>query len=333
MKSFILITTLLWSALALSNGCEEIRASFDIGSDTTKMVVAKVNTCLNKKGQILLEKSVAIPFKVAIDNSKNGEFDSEIQSLGITELGKLKEEASSLTPKRYVAVATSAFRKATNGEAYAKRIERILGITFKIIDQKTEAILGHLGAMQVATDNSKDLLVWDIGGGSMQMTYLTKDQNYKVYEGKLASVSFKNMVISGIKGKSYRTHPTPNPLGKHTARKALNLAQYYAKIHVPNDVKDAIKRSKVIGIGSLHYFSILKNVAPEKDHYELSQVLKHYNTQKLLSDSEVGGEYANTDVTNLALVSGFMKELGIKSVYVHKVNMAHGILTYQSYWK
>ncbi|MCK5884390.1 MAG: hypothetical protein KAG61_11930 [Bacteriovoracaceae bacterium] len=333
MKSFILVVTLLWSSFALSNGCEEIRASFDIGSATTKMLVAKVNTCLNKKGKILLEKSVPIPFKVAIDNSQNGEFDSEIQSLGISELSKLKEEASSFTPNRYVAVATSAFRKATNGKIYAKRIERILGITFKIIDQKTEAILGHLGAIQAVSDNSKDLLVWDIGGGSMQMTYLTKDQNYKVYEGKLASVSFKNMVTSGIKGKSYKTNPTPNPLGKHAARKALNLAEYYAKIHVPNDVKDAIKRSKVIGIGSLHYYSILKNVAPEEKHYQLSQVLKHYNTQKLLSDSQIGGEYASTDVTNLALVSGFMKELGIENVYVYKINMAHGILTYQDYWK
>lgn len=333
MKSVIILLSVLWTINVFANGCEEVRASFDVGSGATKMVVAKVNTCLNKKGQILLEKSVAIPFKVALDNSPNSEFDSEIQSLGITNIGKLKEEATAFSPNKYVAVATSAFRKATNGASYAKRIERILGIRFKIIDQKTEAILGHLGTMQVVKDKSKDLLVWDIGGGSMQMTYLNNDQNYNVYEGKLASVSFKNMVITGIKGKAYEITATPNPLGKHGARKALNLAQYYAKIHVPGDVKDAIKRSKVIGIGSLHYHSILKKVTSEGDTYSVSDVLKLYNEQKMKSDSQVGGEFASTDVTNLALVAGFMKELQIPAVVVQQINMAHGILTYQEYWK
>ncbi len=55
-------------------------------------------------------------------------------------------------------------------------------------------------------------------------------------------------------------------------------------------------------------------------------------TRNKLTETEIGGKYAATDVSNLALVLGFMKELEIEKVKTLKANMAHGILIYPKYW-
>lgn len=328
-----LILLLLLPFTLLATNCEEIRVALDIGSGATKMVVAKVNNCLNKRGEILLEKNIPIPFKSNLDNSKDQSFDQNIQNFALEQIGKLKEEASSMAPKKFVAVATSSFRNAKNGEEFGKRIERVLGIRFHVIDQRTEAILGHLAVTQGREQQDQDILVWDIGGGSMQMTYLDKSQNYTIYEGKLASVSFKNMIITAIQGKDYTISSTPNPLGAIAAKKALNLAQYYAKTHIPLEVKEAAKRSTIVGIGSLHNYSILKKIPNAKNSYQQSDLLKALSKKKDFNDTQLAGDYAETDVSNLALVGGFMKELGIDKVEVQDVNMAHGILTFANYWE
>lgn len=337
LKFFLILWLFFLSSFinlqAQGNNCEEIRAAFDIGSGTTKMVVAKVNHCLNQRGQILLERSIPIPFKSSLDNSADQQFDQKIQNHALDQLGKLKEEASNFFPKKFVAVGTQAFRTAKNGEELAKKIERMIGIHFLVIDQRTEAILGYMAATQGKNQFEQEILVWDIGGASMQMTYLDKAQNYITYEGQLASVSFKNMVITALQGKDYMVTASPNPLGVNIGKKALNLAEYYAKTHLPLNLKESAAKGKVLGIGSLHQFSILKNINSKATAYKLTEVLSEYDRKKNLTDSQLKSDYAATDVTNLALVAGFMKELKIEQVEVIDVNMAHGILTYPGYWQ
>jgi exopolyphosphatase / guanosine-5'-triphosphate,3'-diphosphate pyrophosphatase len=50
------------------------------------------------------------------------------------------------------------------------------------------------------------------------------------------------------------------------------------------------------------------------------------------TDDEIGGEYAATDVSNLILVYGFMKELGIENIIPMNITMNDGILVSETYW-
>ena len=75
----------------------------------------------------------------------------------------------------------------------------------------------------------------------------------------------------------------------------------------------------------LSFYSI-KNQTRTEDFYSQKDVLNTLIERSKLTDQEIGGEFASTDVTNLALVLGFMQALGIERVYPIKINMAHGIL-------
>ena len=116
------------------------------------------------------------------------------------------------------------------------------------------------------------------------------------------------------------------------ATKAVNLAQYYAAIHVQKAIKEKAKSLTVLGIGGVHYYSVRKQCVREGKTYTISNVEKALTTRSKLTGSEIGGKYAATDVSNLALVLGFMKELKIEKIKTLKVNKAHGILIYPKYW-
>jgi hypothetical protein len=51
-----------------------------------------------------------------------------------------------------------------------------------------------------------------------------------------------------------------------------------------------------------------------------------------LNDKEIGGRYADTEISNLILVLGFMEKLGIKEVIPVNVNLADVILIDPEFW-
>lgn len=330
------LLTIVYMLMAITNvfadECLKNRAAFDIGSGTTKMVVAQVDTCLQQVKQIFEEKEIAVGYKEDLGRSQ-GEFSKEIQDKGLVTLRQLKNIAQKYYPDQYVGVATSAFRTSSNGKVFAERIEKDVGIRVKIISQKTEAILGFLAAYPQTDLEKEECLVWDIGGGSMQMVMAGDNNTFDVYEGKLASVSMKNMIITAIQGKSYKDVSSPNPMGNAVATKATNLAQYYAEIHVSNDIKIKAGNLTILGIGGVHYYSVRKQCVKDRKTYTISDVERTLALRQTLTDKGIGGKYAPTDVSNLTLVLGFMKALNIKEIKTLKANMAHGILIYPKYWE
>ena len=166
----------------------------------------------------------------------------------------------------------------------------------------------------------------------MQIAMSHDDDTFEVYEGKLGSVSMKNMIISAIQGKSYKNIESPNPMGETVATKAVNMAQYYTTIHVQKVIKEKATSLNVLGIGGVHYYSVRKQSVMEGKTYTISDVEKALTSGSKLTDSEIGGKFAATDVSNLALVLGFMKGLKIEKITTLKANKAHGILIYPRYW-
>ena len=67
--------------------------------------------------------------------------------------------------------------------------------------------------------------------------------------------------------------------------------------------------------------------------YDQNDLLNSLLVRSKLNDKQVGGKYAATDVTNIALVLGHMQSLSIDKVMPLKINIANGLLITNSYWK
>jgi len=78
-------------------------------------------------------------------------------------------------------VATEACRMAINGTEFVDRIAEETGLTLEIIDRESEAKLAVAGAAPLIAEESRYVLVFDIGGGSTELMWLdTSKARYEI---------------------------------------------------------------------------------------------------------------------------------------------------------
>lgn len=347
-------------ALAAAPPCEEIRAGIDIGSGTTKMVVARVDSCTQMILALLaplpgthLER--AVEYKKNIIESGDGRkvFLPEIEDQGLAALAELKAIAVTHGAQKFAAVATSAFRNVS--ESYAEelisQIERQLDIPVRVIDQSEEARLGFLATIVKLGIPASEVLVWDIGGGSLQISYWDKaSRQVAGYQGKFANDAMQAFVIEQLKQLPANPDTSPNPMLAPTdlddpdnhVYTAIRKAEQVALTTVTAEQRNRFRTIPVvIGIGGVHYYSNCEVTKQSPGCEVTRQNLKtdilahaHLTDAELVGAGRAGSiEYASKRITAGALTIGFMNALGFERVRSLKVDMADGILINPKYWR
>jgi exopolyphosphatase / guanosine-5'-triphosphate,3'-diphosphate pyrophosphatase len=315
----------------LSSG--EVRAAMDIGSGATNMKIAKVDPKTDKIVAVLLEKSIPVPYQKHLEQSKDNTFDQPVMDQGIKAIKTLKEIAESYGVKKVVAVATAAFRQASNTPQFTQEIEKQTGVKVRVINQDEEGIIAFRGALALTPVKPENTVVWDIGGGSMQLTTLSSEGTYVVEKGKTATVPFKNAVIEKIEHKDINTTHSPNPMTVEEMKAAAAMSKQLAEQSDPFiKAKLADPATQVLAVGNLFNISIRfavdKSIVPQK---ELETSVMEWAGK---TDAELpGGSFADVTVTNGLLVLGYMQGLNIPQVELVSVNNADGALTYPAYWQ
>jgi len=329
MKIISVCFTLLFSCFVWANPCHQRHGALDIGSGSTKAFAAIVDTCEKRILETLFDEKIAVPFKEAVEASGTKEipapFIKEASAKISALIGRMKDKKLD----RISAVATSVFRTAQNGSTAAQEISESLKIPVQILSQEEEAEIGAKSALSQITLSSKEtrpLIVWDIGGGSMQMWAKGPEQP-SIFKGDLASVNFKSQIIREIQKKDPQVVTSPNPIGPEYS-KAIELATSHAKTHVPDFFKNA-KSARWLGIGGVLALSVqnqIKNGGRNFSQSELSQALKKRSG---LKDSEISSDYRSTEISNMALVLGYMNALNIQKIETFDTSLAQGWIYHQ----
>ena len=74
---------------------------------------------------------------------------------------------------RFRLIATEACRAAENGDEFIDRVYQSTGLRLEIIDRETEARLAVAGSAPLIDTEASSALVFDIGGGSTELMYLS----------------------------------------------------------------------------------------------------------------------------------------------------------------
>lgn len=314
------------------NNCQEVRAAFDIGSGSTKVLVAKIDVCKELLVEKLWETSTAVPYQESIDAS--GSFDEHIQQKGKQIFLHLLNEAKSRGSLRAGGVATHAFRESRNGQAFLSALEasghNIIPTKLEVISQDQELLLGYTAAVKAAQAQTPNVVVWDIGGGSQQMA--VRDANAAAsllkFKGQMASTRFmQTFALHRIPDQ----RQSPNPIGSEGAKKGLERAKRSARESVPDEMRSLINAgAEIIGIGGV----LAKSVQPQigKNPFAAEDVAAAIDAKVPFSDTQIGGDYANTQVTNLILVLGYMHELGIQKVRTVDTGLVVGVALDPQFW-
>lgn len=311
------------------------RAALDIGSGSIKCKVADVDMKQGKIRRIVEEMWRKADYKESMSISPDRVIGDAVGAEGMNIIRDFVTKARQLGADEFAAVGTQSFREAQNGEEYFQRIREGIGIPAVIINQRQQALLGFLATRQHFEISPENLLIWDVGAASMQMVAGTPDGEHEIYLGKMASVGFKNHVITRIQGNSLESRTTPNPLSMDDMHKGLEFVREYARDTVPTQIRNAIrtKGMRIVGIGPVHSICIISQVGKKEGIYTQSEVREALEKRYGMTDSAIGGEFANVQITNLMLVLGFMEALGITEVIPARINMADGLLVAKQLWE
>ncbi|KYG64322.1 hypothetical protein AZI87_13900 [Bdellovibrio bacteriovorus] len=329
MKKSILILSLFFSAsFAFANNCEERRGALDFGSGTTKAFAAVVDICAKKIVSVLYEDRLPLALNEALEKSSTKEIPAATVQAAYPKIKNFVAKMKELQVTRIEGVATSVFRVAKNGKTTAEKISEEIGIPVQVISQEREAELGYWSALaQKKIEPTELMVVWDIGGGSMQM-YSRDHGKVHIYQGDLASVTFKNKILQVLQFKNPAEVSSPNPLGMQKEA-ALQLAKNHAYLNVPKYFKEIASKARWIGVGGVLSASVQRQAHSGAHEFTSGQLGEALNKRAQLNDSQLEGDYKISDVSNLALVLGYMQALKISKVETVQASLGQGLI-YQS---
>ena len=328
MRHFLLLGVLVLTASCASfqpstDRCLSWRGAIDMGSGSTKAKVAEVNHCEGRIARVVYDDSRKVPFLDGITPAIQKSGISAVQSLQAAGLEAASEWLTDDDTLTWSGVATEAFRKhRKSATPFLLKLLKQTGVTVQIVSQEEEARIGYLGALAHLDPDVTRPVVWDIGGGSMQISWMEKGKLH-TFQGKNASVTFRDQVSAG--------KPTPNPMTATQQKSALTLARSLAK-EIPPAARAAIRQADAVaGIGGVHGQSI-RNQTGKQDGYTPSDLHAALSERVGWTDARIGHPYASTDITNLIFVLAYMEELGIEKIIPLRVNLADGVLVNEAFW-
>ncbi len=141
-------------------------AVVDIGSNSTRLLIADL-----QDGQVSAElerRSQVTRLGTGVD--KDGRLSDEAMQRVFATLDEYKAQIDAHGCDTALAVLTSAVRDSSNGEEFARTVERRYGLKPHVLSGDEEARLTYLGATSERDpDDGAPTLVFDIGGGSTEM--------------------------------------------------------------------------------------------------------------------------------------------------------------------
>lgn len=103
-----------------------------------------------------------------------GQLSAEAQDRAVGALAVCREKLDRNGVSRARLVATEACRAASNGTDFIARVARETGLDLEVVDRGTEARLAVQGCEPLLDTGSDTALLFDIGGGSTELAFLTE---------------------------------------------------------------------------------------------------------------------------------------------------------------
>jgi hypothetical protein len=334
-----------------------------MGSGTTKVVVAKIKMCPGKPIEILkptlYEKTLGFSLEsLLVPKDKDMAFGyvglrkyvEEFEALLVDMKSKLKSDQVD----DWACGATAAVRTAVNRNEFLKDVMNQTGVLCQVVEQDHEGRLVYEGVVsdpQRKCRGANRLMVWDIGGGSGQLTYRPDTrQELLVGRYKFGAEFFRDELRKNFPPPSYtcaqvtteERKKTPNPIGQKNLKEAIRSAAIKGDSAWPGVDKPDYKSFCFVGVGGVHNYAIQATLAEEKifsalqksDHPDCSSIksiaspptesysykqlscLAHYLADK--TDCELKSifpkenrDFSSTNVSNMVLVLGLMQYMGL----------------------
>ncbi|AIQ96644.1 Ppx/GppA phosphatase family protein [Prochlorococcus sp. MIT 0801] len=167
-------------------------ATIDIGTNSTHLLIAKLERKLNTFSIELAEKSTT---RLGERDPQTGELTSLAMNRAFSTLTRFKDLSESYKVESLIIAATSAVREAPNGKKFISEIKKKIGLDVELISGAEEARLIYLGVLSGMQFENKPHLVLDIGGGSTELILADSAEARALTSTKIGAVRLQREFI------------------------------------------------------------------------------------------------------------------------------------------
>lgn len=235
--------------------------------------------------KVLFGQEIPVAFAIAWKASADGTLSEEIRTKGLEALRQLLAVCDShgVPANARRAVATEVFRKAANGADYLAQVHRELGLAVEVVTQDVEADLGFRTAVALQGRAPEDVVCWDSGGASFQITSLEgAGQPLRSYLGALGTGVCAAMLVEEVQGGSFSECSSPNPVAKAHAE-AL-VAAMRERLAEP---ADWLRGKRLTAIGGPNSMFCVTSEALGTSTYALGDVRRALSSVLDLADADM----------------------------------------------
>ncbi len=145
-------------------------AALDLGTNNCRLLVARPN----KNGFHVID-SFSKPVRLGEGLGSGNELTEQAMKRTLCALEICEKKMRRHSVNRFRSVATEACRRATNAQKFFDDVLERTGINIEVITQREEARLAVSGCRALLNGPEPFAVVFDIGGGSTQVAWLSLD--------------------------------------------------------------------------------------------------------------------------------------------------------------
>lgn len=140
-------------------------AALDVGSNSFHLIVVQVTST----GHFEVLDRAKEMVRLGEGSLRSGIIPPAVFKRGLEALANLRRLADRHQPDALVAIATSAVREAQNGGEFVRAARDEVGVDIQVVRGQEEARLIYLGARGSLDLDGKRTVLFDLGGGSMEV--------------------------------------------------------------------------------------------------------------------------------------------------------------------
>ncbi len=297
-------------------------AAFDIGSNAIRMAIGE----LDLDGKFTVLTRIRTPIRLGAEVFSGHELSALTREAVVKNFIEFKKIMHHEGVSSYKAVATSALRNSSNGQILIQEVLDHTGIQIDLIDGQLEAALIRK-AIQTKIDlHRKDYLLFDIGGGSAELSLLKKGEVQGAISLPMGAVRLLEIGKAAARDgmapeRGYREYLNQlNPQIEAFFEEHYHSLRPLRVIGTGGNFKRLSRlRKKVLGIKNIDY------VLPD----EVAEIREALEDIPLLNRTKKFGlrhDRADVIVPAIYIIENVMSFVPMKKLYTPDIGLIHGVL-------
>mgnify|MGYP001766346570 CR=1 FL=1 len=172
----------------MARGRTPTYAALDLGTNNCRLLVARPvfdeqRGPAGHNGSFRIVDSFSRIVRLGEGLSQTGRLNEAAIERAIDALAVCHDKMQARGVTRARLIATEACRAAENGEDFIQRVRERAGLDIEIVDRETEAHLAAAGCASLADSAAEGVVLFDIGGGSSEVVWLSRTPQGRPSEG------------------------------------------------------------------------------------------------------------------------------------------------------